>query len=158
MAHIPLDNETDYALTDDMRKDIIRDAQEYFGEYVRSIRVQDGIERHAFNARTGEGRYAFSPNDFGFMNSTTPFPDVRNETADIPRLDEETEAEILLAPFEGIAGDEEDMEPLETSLESLEEGRDEEEGEEDFFKLDNQVEDVDDDEAENFVDHDDDDD
>jgi hypothetical protein len=61
MAHIPLNNETDYALTDDMRKDIIRDAQEYFGEHVRSIRVQDGIERHAFNARIGEVRYAFSP-------------------------------------------------------------------------------------------------
>ena len=59
MASIPIHNETEYTLTDDMTKQIIRDAQEHFGEDVRSIRVQYGIERHAFNARTHEVRYAF---------------------------------------------------------------------------------------------------
>ena len=61
MASIPIHNETDYPLTDDMTQYIIRDTQEHFGEEVRGIRVQAGIERHAFNARTREVRYAFSP-------------------------------------------------------------------------------------------------
>ena len=61
MASIPIQNETDYTLTDDMTKQIIRDAQEHFGEEVRAIRVQSGIERHAFNARTHEGRWLFLP-------------------------------------------------------------------------------------------------
>jgi hypothetical protein len=69
MASIPIQNETDYTLTDDMTKQIIRDTQEHFGEEVRAIRVQSGIERHALNARTREVRYAFSPQDFG-LNHT----------------------------------------------------------------------------------------
>jgi len=73
MASIPIHNETEYTLTDDMTKQIIRDAQEHFGEDVRSIRVQYGIERHAFNARTREVRYAFSPNDFGLVDTTKHF-------------------------------------------------------------------------------------
>ena len=66
MASIPIHNETDYTLTDDMTQHIIRDAQEHFGEEVHAIRVQSGLERHALNARTREVRYAFSPQDFGF--------------------------------------------------------------------------------------------
>jgi len=58
MAHIPIHNETDYPLTEAMMQDIRRDALEYFGEEVRAIRVQLGLERHAFNARTHEVRYA----------------------------------------------------------------------------------------------------
>ena len=61
MASIPIHNETEYTLTDDMTKQIIRDAQEHFGEDVRSIRVQYGIERHAFNARTSEPSSSMSP-------------------------------------------------------------------------------------------------
>jgi hypothetical protein len=71
MASIPIHNETDYALTDDMMQHIIRDAQEHFGEEVRAIRVQSGIERHALNARTWEVRYAFFPQDFG-LGHTMP--------------------------------------------------------------------------------------
>src|SRR5262249_1130306 len=52
MASIPIQNETDYMLTEAMTQQIIRDAQEHFGEEVRAIRVQSGIERHALNART----------------------------------------------------------------------------------------------------------
>jgi len=63
MASIPIHNETDYTLTDDMMQYIIRDAHEHFGEEVRSIRVQSGIARHALNARTREVRYAFFPQD-----------------------------------------------------------------------------------------------
>jgi hypothetical protein len=71
MASIPIQNETDYTLTDDMTQQIIRDAQEHFGEEVRAIRVQSGLERHALNARTREVRYAFSPQDFGLGHHTS---------------------------------------------------------------------------------------
>ena len=67
MASIPIQNETDYTLTDDMTQQIIRDAQEHFGEEVRAIRVQSGIERHALNARTREVRYAFSPRTLAWV-------------------------------------------------------------------------------------------
>src|SRR5215510_10099189 len=73
MASIPIHNETEYTLTDDMTKQIIRDAQEHFGEDIRSMPYCTRIERHAFNARTHEVRYAFSPNDFGLVDTTTPF-------------------------------------------------------------------------------------
>src|SRR5215470_14125986 len=71
MASIPIHNETDYALTDDIAQQIIHDAQEHFGEEVRAIRVQAGLERHALNARTWEVRYAFFPQDFG-LGHTMP--------------------------------------------------------------------------------------
>src|SRR5712664_3558965 len=65
MVNIPIHNETTYTLTDVMTLEILRDAHDHFGEEVRSIRVQSGIARHAFNARTREVRYAFFPQDFG---------------------------------------------------------------------------------------------
>src|SRR2546423_13150644 len=83
MARIPIHNETDYTLTDDMTQQIIRDAQEHFGEEVRAIRVQSGLERHALNARTREVRYAFSPQDFGFGHTMPIAPELR--TSEQPR-------------------------------------------------------------------------
>jgi hypothetical protein len=163
MASIPIQNETDYTLTDDMTQQIIRDAQEHFGEEVRAIRVQSGIERHAFNARTHEVRYAFSPQDFGFGHTMLIAPEPR--TPEQPRArrrssrsDAEPEAAIIPAPFEDVDGDEdveEEIEPLETSLESLDEGQDDEEEEDDFFKLDEPVEDADEDEEDNLLDEED---
>jgi hypothetical protein len=150
MASIPIQNETDYTLTDDMTQQIIRDAQEHFGEEVRAIRVQSGIERHALNARTWEVRYAFSPQDFGLGY---PMPTVHEPSAslaDISTMNEEPADAILPVPFEDVE-EEEDMEPLETSLESLDEGQDEEE-EDDVFTLDAPVEDTDEDEEDNFLD------
>ena len=143
MASIAIQNETEYTLTEEMAEQIRRDAQEYFGEAVRSIRVQYGIERHAFNASTGEVRYAFSPNDFGLVDTTTAFPDTYYHPADIPTIDDDTDTEEELTPaaFEDIETDEE--EPRETSLESLEEGGEEEE-EEEFPELGNQFEDTED--------------
>jgi hypothetical protein len=145
MASIPIHNETEYTLTDDMTKQIIRDAQEHFGEDVRSIRVQYGIERHAFNARTHEVRYAFSPNDFGLVDTTTAFPDTYYHPADIPSIDddtEDTEEEIIPAAFDDVdAVDDEDR--RETSLESLEEDLvDDEDEENEFPDLDDQFEDA----------------
>ena len=143
MASIPIHNETEYTLTDDMTKQIIRDAQEHFGEDIRSIRVQYGIERHAFNARTHEVRYAFSPNDFGLIDTTTTFPDTYyHPAADIPSIDDETEEEVISSAFEDVDVDEEEDRP-ETSLESLEEDLEEDEDEEEEFPdLDDQFEDV----------------
>src|SRR5215831_1862600 len=139
MASIPIHNETDHPLTDDMMQHILRDAQEYFGEEVRSIRVQAGIERHAFNAGTHEVRYAFSPQDFGFGPTMPIAPEPR--TPETPRTrrrppqrDAETEEDSVPASLEDVEDVEEDMEPLETSLESLDEGQDGEE-DDDFFKL-----------------------
>jgi len=129
MASIPINNETEYTLTDDMTKQIIRDAREHFGEEVRSIRVQYGIERHAFNARTREVRYAFSPNDFGLVDTTTTFPDTYYHAEDIPSIDDDTEEEIIPTAFDDVEVDDDDSR-RETSLESLEEGLDDEEDEE----------------------------
>lgn len=162
MASIPIHNETDYTLTDDMMQSIIRDAQEHFGEEVRAIRVQSGLERHAFNARTHEVRYAFSPQDFGFGHTMPIAPEPR--TSEQPRArrrssrsDAEPEAAIISAPFEDVEVDAEDMEPLETSLESLDEGQDDDDEEDDFFKLDDPVEDTDEDDEDNVLEDDEDD-
>src|SRR5262245_44092757 len=154
MASIPIQNETDYTLTDDMTQQIIRDAQEHFGEEVRAIRVQAGIERHAFNARTREVRYAFSPQDFGFGHTMPIAPEPRipetpRSRRRPPQRDAEPEAAILPAPFEDVEEDEEDMESLETSLESLDEGQDDEE--DDVFTLDAPVEDTDEDDEDNVL-------
>jgi len=149
MANIPIHNETAYTLTEDITQYIIRDAHEHFGEEVRAIRVQSGLERHALNARTWEVRYAFFPQDFGLSH---PMPTVQEPSASAAALsdmDAETEDAILPTPFED-EEDEEDMEPLETSLESLDEGQDDEE--EDVFTLDAPVEDTDEDDEDNVLD------
>ena len=153
MTRIPIHNETDYPLTDDIMQQIIRDAQEHFGEEVHSIRVQSGIERHALNARTREVRYAFSPQDFGLGYFMPTVHEPLDHSAAISDMDEEPEAALIPVPFEDVEEDEEDeedMESLETSLESLDEGQDNEE--DDVFTLDAPVEDTDEDDEENFLD------
>jgi len=142
-----------------MRQQIIRDAHEHFGEEVRAIRVQAGIERHALNARTHEVRYAFSPQDFGLGPTMRIAPEPH--TPETPRSrrrplqrEAEPEAALLPASFEDVEEDEEDeeeMESLETSLESLDEGQDDEE-EDDVFKLDAPMEDTDEDDEDNVLD------
>jgi hypothetical protein len=155
MVDIPIYNETDYTLTDDMTQHIIRDAHDHFGEEVRAIRVQSGLERHALNARTREVRYAFSPQDFGVGHTMPTAQETPRSRRRPPHRDAETEAAILPAPFEDVEGDAEDMEPLETSLESLDEGRDDDE-EDDVFTLDDPVEDADEDDEDNLLDDEDD--
>jgi len=154
MVSIPIHNETDYTLTDDMMQHILSDAHEHFGEEVRAIRVQSGIARHAFNARTREVRYAFSPQDFGLGYHLPTGYEPFAPSAALSTMDEEPAAAILPAPFEDVAGDEEDeedIEPLETSLESLDEGQDDEE-EDDFFTLDDLGEEAEEDDEENILD------
>lgn len=145
MVDMPIYNETDYVLTEAMTQHIIRDAQEHFGEEVRSVRVQSGIERHAFNVRTREVRYAFSPQDFGLVHTMPIVPETPRSRRRAPRRDDETAEEHIPAPFEDVEVEAEDLEPLETSLESLDEGQDEDE--DDVFKLDNQHDDEDEDES-----------
>src|SRR5215831_3983449 len=103
MASIPIHNETDYALTDDMTQQIIRDAQEHFGKEVRAIRVQSGLERHALNARAWEVRYAFFPQDFGLVHPISMVHEPSASSAALPTLDEETADVILPGPFENVA-------------------------------------------------------
>lgn len=67
MASISVQNETTYTVTDTIAQHIRLDVQEHFGDTVSAIRVQEGLARHAFNVRTGEVRYAFSPRDFGLL-------------------------------------------------------------------------------------------
>src|SRR5262249_11568372 len=148
MASIPIHNETDYPLTDDIMQQIIRDAQEHFGEEVRAIRVQAGLERHALNARTREVRYAFFPQDFGLGHTMPLVEEHAASVVDLPTMDE-TEDATLPGPFEDVE-EEEDMEPLETSLESLDVEQDDEE--DDVFTLDAPVEDMDEDDEDNVLD------
>ena len=111
MANIPIHNETGYALTDEMTTYILRDAQEHFGEEVQAIRVQSGIERHAFNARTHEVRYAFSPQDFGFVHTMPTTPEPPRSRRRASRSDEESKEDILPGAFEDVEEEGEDMEP-----------------------------------------------
>jgi hypothetical protein len=153
MADIPIHNDTDYALTEAMTQDILRDAQEHFGDVIRSIRVQSGLQRHALNARTREVRYAFSPQDFGVVPPLSPAPESPRSRRRPSRSEEEPEGESLPASCEDVEV-EEDMEPLETSLESLDEGQEDDE-DEDVFRLDAPVEEVDEDDEDYLLDQED---
>jgi hypothetical protein len=66
MGYIFIHNETGYDLSPLMLDQIKSEAIEHFGDRVAAIRLQLDIERHAFNTRTSEVRFAFSPFDFGF--------------------------------------------------------------------------------------------
>jgi hypothetical protein len=132
MVSIPIENETPYTLTDAMRQDILRDAHEHFGDVVRSIRVQEGLERHVFNTRTRQVRYAFSPTNFGLRRLITP----ASATVDY---------EAALSPRQREVRDEKAPEPRATLLEHFE-GRDADEQEDDVFTLDKPVEEDDEDE------------
>jgi hypothetical protein len=110
MASMPIHNETAYSLTDNMRQHIIRDVHEYFGGQVLSIRVQYGIARHAFNARTREVRYAFSPTDFGLFD-TISLPATSASPVALSPLNDALEQEDVFKlddPSEDADEDEED--------------------------------------------------
>ena len=89
--------------------------------------MQSGLARHALNARTREVRYAFSPQDFGSGQTMPTVQETPRSRRRSPRRDEEREEAILPAPVEDVEVEEEDMEPLETSLERLDAGRDDDE-------------------------------
>ena len=140
MAPIPIANDTDYALTEAMMQEILRDAQDHFGEEIRAIRVQSGLQRHALHARTLEVRYAFFPQDFGVGPPLPIAPESPRSRRRSSRREEEAAAAILPAPFEDVEVDEEDMAALDPSLESLDAGQEADEE-------DDQVEEDDEDET-----------
>jgi hypothetical protein len=133
MPDFPIHNETEYSLTAAMLDQIKRDALEYFGESVRSIKVQYGIERHAFNAKTGEMRYAFSPGDFGLIDMKVSFPDTYHSPRDVRSIDDEEEE------VDEVAFDEVDVEEAEEEIEAPA-----------FERFDEEIEDVDDEEEPDF--------
>jgi hypothetical protein len=141
MVSIPIDNETPYTLTDAVLQDILRDAHEHFGDVVRSIRVQEGLERHVFNTRTHQVRYAFSPTDFGLMRLIPAAPVTTDHGAALPSRQE------------GVR-DEETLELRATLLEDFA-GRDADAQEDDVFTLDKPVEEDDEDEEEGLLDEED---
>jgi hypothetical protein len=154
MPDLPIHNETEYSLNAAMLDQITRDALEYFGESVRSIRVQYGIERHAFNAKTGEMRYAFSPGDFGLIDMKASFPDTYNSPRDVRSIDDEEE-EVDDVTFDDVDIEEEEEEGTPT-FESFEEDIEEVDTEEDgeFEALDEDFEDLEDDDKEFLYDDD----
>lgn len=144
MASIPIHNETDYILTEAMRKEIIRDAHDHFGDELHSIRVQAGLERHALNTRTREIRYAFFPQDFGMGGGLPITPTIPVQSPAMPHPDVEIEEEGIPAAFEDMAEDE-DLDPRGMPLASFGKGRGGRE-EDDRFRLDNQNDDEEDEE------------
>lgn len=117
MSDIPIHNETNYDLTASILDQIERDAVEYFGNSVNAIRVQYGIARHAFNARTGEVRYSFSPSDYGLVDTTAvPFPEPYPHATNIPRVDDDRD-NVVTADFDEADGDDEDDEPTTGGME-----------------------------------------
>jgi len=91
MPELPIHNETDYDLTPRMLIDIQHDAMEYFGEAIRVIRVQQDIERLAFNAKTGELRYPFFPSDYGFGDAIALVSEPGLSKACTPSIDADLE-------------------------------------------------------------------
>ena len=149
MSEISIQNETEYTLTDAILDQIKREALEYFGDSVNGIRIQYGIERHAFNARTGQVRYAFSPNDFGLID-TTPFSDLYSRADDVPSIDEVRE-DITTSSYEDHDDTEEDedvatFETLDNDLDVVEDD------ESQFQSLDTDFESMDDNERDYLYD------
>ena len=70
MKEILINNETDFELPACVKRQIIADAVEYFGNTILMIRIQSGIERHTYNAKTCEVRFAFFPSDYGINQLT----------------------------------------------------------------------------------------
>jgi len=117
MSDIPIQNETEYTLLPPILEQIKRDALEYFGESINAIRIQYGIERHAFNAKSGEVRYAFSPSDFGMVDTSTSFPESLTRSEDVPSIDDDRET-ITTPSFDDSDDDDEDEAPEFAGLDS----------------------------------------
>jgi hypothetical protein len=72
MPDLPIHNETDYDLLPWMIDRIRVEAIEYFGDSLHAIRIQLGTQRHGFNPKTREVRYAFYPSDYGSITFHCP--------------------------------------------------------------------------------------
>jgi hypothetical protein len=95
MPDIPIHNETDYDLSDLILDRIKSEAIEHFGEWINAIRVLLNIERHAFNTKTREVRFAFSPFDYGFSPSTAPAAEGTAHNLNLTSLHDDNNSLIL---------------------------------------------------------------
>ena len=66
MSEIQIFNETGTDLPHWILSQIKAEMIDYFGEAIHTIRIQGGIQRHAYNAKTREVRYAFFLSDFDY--------------------------------------------------------------------------------------------
>lgn len=100
MPDIPMRNETGYDLTPFILEQIKSEAIEHFGEWIDAIRVQLGIARHAFNIKTREVRFAFSPLDYDFSKPTIPPAETATYQPGITSLhDDEDDADLMLSDY-----------------------------------------------------------
>jgi hypothetical protein len=95
MPNIPIHNETSYDLLPWIIDCIKTEAIEYFGEPLHAIRIQLGIQRHAFNPKTREVRYAFYPSDFGLNTLQLMSADANPQDADRLRVHEDGNHHIM---------------------------------------------------------------
>ena len=131
MSDLPIHNETGAYLPDWILAQIKAEMIEYFGESIQAIRIQAGIQRHAYNAKTREVRYAFFLSDFDFETpvhsgpqpdavALPPAPEFANEASDEIDLGDEIEFEddsALVAildddAFEDFGSDQDDVQAL----------------------------------------------
>ena len=131
MSDLPIYNETGADLPAWILAQIKAEMIEYFGESIQAIRIQAGIQRHAYNAKTREVRYAFFLSDFDFETpihsgprpdaaALQPAPELADEDADEMEMGDEVEFEddgALVAildddAFEDFGVDQEDLQAL----------------------------------------------
>jgi len=131
MSDLPVYNETGADLPAWILAQIKAEMIEYFGESIQAIRIQAGIQRHAYNAKTREVRYAFFLSDFDFETpihsgprpdaaALPPAPELSDEDTDEMDIGDEVEFEddgALVAildddAFEDFGADQEDLQAL----------------------------------------------
>ena len=135
MKEIKITNETDYDLPPCVLNQILSDAIEYFGDSIHTIRIQSGIERHTYNAKTCEVRFAFFSSDYDFnqmpFTSSQEYQDQTHYTNNneayngyFPSEFDDDDDEGILAviddELEGITTDDDlDLKILDTDLDSI---------------------------------------
>jgi len=132
MSDLPIYNETGADLPAWILAQIKAEMIEYFGESIQAIRIQAGIHRHAYNAKTREVRYAFFLSDFDFetpihsgprlaATALPPAPELADEDHDETEIGEVIELEeddgalgAILDDdaFEDFGADQEDLQAL----------------------------------------------
>ena len=131
MSDLPIHNETGADLPAWILAQIKAEMIEYFGESIQAIRIQGGIQRHAYNAKTREVRYAFFLSDFDFETpihsgpradaaELPPAPELSDEDSDEIEVGDEVEFEddgALVAildddAFQDFGADQEDLQAL----------------------------------------------
>ena len=136
MHEILIYNETDYDLPIWVINQIKSDAIEYFGDAVHTIRIRSGIERHAFNAKTCEVRFAFFLSDYELdqlsisigedcPGSLHEIKDIKGAYDDLvaPEFDDDDEEAVLAIIDDNLEGlsteDDLDLQELDTDFNEI---------------------------------------